>query len=63
MCGDGANVIVYKISHQLKEQWGEMYKDGSEDLPSRGGVQRNRRQAHFEEKGLRWLEISSLIPL
>lgn len=41
-------MIVYKISSHLKEQRGAMYKDGSEGLPSRGGVSRGKQQTHLE---------------
>lgn len=56
MCTDGADVTKYKMS-RLKEWWEEMYKDGSEGLPSGGGIQRGRQQTHSEEKEWRWLVI------
>lgn len=39
MCGEDTHVNVYKMSGHLKESWGEMYKDGSEELPSSGSGQ------------------------
>lgn len=48
MCREDTHVNVYEMIGHLKELWGEMYEDCSEELPSSVSVQRGKQQAHLK---------------